>query len=175
MARSFSSLIDPKEDRITFRSVITADVIPWLLSTGAVVLLYLGVVLMAQEAIASQDNSFEIATATASSQLFLMAGLILLGVIMARRSYRDVTTWAIGIGLILFFARPSWHSLASQIFLNSILPAMVALIGVLAAGRIITFLYTRYVAKLDTVKMDINAFVTYGALVIGASFLMLPL
>lgn len=66
-------------------------------------------------------------------------------------------------------------SIAMNLFPNSILPAMVALIGVLAAGRLITFFYTRFVAKLDTVMMSASALVLYGALFISSCVLLFPL
>ena len=175
MARTFSSLIDPKKDTITFKNALTADVLPWLFGAGFSLLLYVAVIFLIKDAVTDQANPFEFAAAAASNQIYLLAGLILLGTIIARRSYRNVTTIAIGIGLVIFFAQPRNFSIAMNLFPNSILPAMVALIGVLAAGRLITFFYTRFVAKLDTVTMSASALVLYGALFISSYVLLFPL
>ena len=173
MARTFSSLIDPREGKITFKNALTADVIPWLFGAGFSLLLYLGVVLLVQEAVTYRADSFEFAAASASNQYYLLAGLILLGTIIARRSYRNLTTIAIGIGLVIFFAYPGF-SIATNIFPHSILPAMVALIGVLAAERLLTYFYTRLIAKLDTV-MSIGALCLYLLLFIACCVLLFPI
>ena len=173
MARSFSSLIDPERDKITLRNALTADIIPWLIGAGFIVVLFLGIVLMAQEMLGDKEGAFEIAAATASGAPFLMWGLLPLGCIIARRAYREVYTWVLAVFIVIFFAHPAWYSLSVQLFPNSVLPAMTAMVGVLALGRLFEYGYAHFGAKL-AIKMSGEALATYLVLFLGALFLLLP-
>lgn len=175
MPRSLSSIEDPKKKIITFRTALLADILPWGLAAVFITLLYFGIVLIAAEVINTQDNAFEIAAATASQQILLIYSLIIIACMIARRAIKDIPTWILAFTLIILFAPPLYGNYAAQIFPNSVLPAMVAMISILAIWRLIEFIYTRYVAKLDEYRMSASAWILYCMVIIGTIALSLPI
>lgn len=171
MAYSFLTFDTDDKQRITAWSIFRADVIPWVVSAGLALLVFTGVVLLVGSMDPDHDGGFIYATAILSTFAApLYYALVVVACLFARRSY-NLWTWTLSGILIVFFIGPNEMNFATAIFPNSILPAMVAMIGFLAFGRIVEYVRMHYILKLDTPTLGWGALILYSVLVVGAVFL----
>lgn len=173
MSRTFLSLANSNDTpRITLSMVAKNDIIPWFMSAGLASLLFIGVSLLISSAQPDMNNADATANLYALAQPFYFA-LIVLACLLSRRS-KDLRTWIL-IGVVIVFFVPQFAvNFAISILPNSILQAMVAMIGLLAGERIIEYIHIRYIIKLDQLTFSTPALVSYGVLIAGAIFLLSP-
>lgn len=170
MARNFLTLaLENKTQCIGFWVIIKNDILPWFASAGFALLLFLGVLALVSSA---QPNMSDI---DASANLYTWAlpfyyALIALVMFLARRT-RDMWTWIFIVVLALFFVNQSTASLSTVILPSSILYAMVAMLGLLAFGRIVEYIYLRHTVKLSEPHLSYPAYATYISVVVMTAIL----
>lgn len=153
--------------------VLKSDIVPWLTSVGMSLLLFVGISALVSGANPSVTSDDAVANLYTWARPLYYA-LIVLAVFMARRS-RNIWTWVIAVILILFFIPQYSTNIANSLMPNSILQAMVALVGFLSIGRLIEYVHMRYVVKLEEPTLSMGALAGYIVLVCGAVFLDVPL
>ena len=174
MASNFLSIArDNRAQHINLWVIIKSDIAPWLASAGFVLLLFAGVAALIGGTRPDMSSSDTTANLYTWAQPFYFA-LVVLACFLARRS-RDAWTWVLAGILIIFFVPQTETNLAVAILPNSIFQAIVAMIGFLAAGRLIEYLHMRYVVKLEEPTLSVAALSSYGLLVCSAIFFDAPL
>ncbi len=151
---------------IGVRLVLKYDILPWFVSAGIALLLFIGVAVLAHGANPQMTSDDVVANVYSWARPFYYA-LIVLAVFLARRS-RDIWTWVLAGILIIFFVPQVFTNLAVAIFPNSILQAMVAMLGFLAVGRVVEYIHMRYIVGLTEPTLSVAALVSYGILISGA-------
>lgn len=152
------------EDRITLGAVLKADVVPWLVSVTVVFLVYLGI----STVIASVNPNLPRSDSDAilySRAFVLFVVLLVVACFMARWS-RDKWTWVLAVLTVLYFLVKTNSSIAMAAFPNSILPALLAMITLLAMGRIVEYIVVRLTYRSDSPVLDPLAAIVYFLLII---------
>ena len=145
--------------------IIKNDFLPWFLSAGFALLLFLGVRALVGSAQPNMDD-LEVSANLYTWVLPLYYALIALAVLLARRS-RDAQTWVLIVILAIFFVGQGSMNFSIAILPNSILYAMVAMIGLLAFSRIVEYIHLKYIVKLDEPRLTCPAYVAYVFIVIS--------
>ena len=166
MGHNFLTFQIDEQKRITFRSVVKADLIPWTIGFGFAFLLYFGVSALLKSVRPDMSNLDVSAILYTWGEYFLW-GLIVLALLIARRS-KDAWTWVLAVILIFIFLPQTEMTLAIDILPNSILQPMVAMIGLLSLGRIIEYLHMRYSIGLDEPSLTIGTIASYAILILIA-------
>lgn len=97
-------------------------------------------------------------------QYFLWA-LLVLAVFASRRS-KDIWTWVLSAILIfVFLPQYGGMNLAISLLPNSILYPLFALLGLLAAGRIVEYVHTRYFVGIKEPRLSFCAATVYIAMI----------
>lgn len=164
MAISLLGLAKKSSADIDCRGVVRGDVVPWALSGALMTLLYIA---MVYTVVIASHESVTFARAAANLSLAPFLALAVLGSVVARRS-RDIWTWVLAVVLILFFARSTHTTLAAYWLPNGPLTMVCAMLGLLAAGRIVEYLHMRYVIQLQEPRLTTGGWVTYLLLTVVA-------
>lgn len=160
MARGILDLHERGETTISSWRILKADIIPWLLSSGFVVLLYLGVEAMLRDANPNANDDYISGTLYTWGQYFLWA-LLVLAVFAARRS-KDAWTWVLAAILIfVFLPQYGGMNLAISILPNSVLYPIFAMLALLSTGRIAEYLYVRHRIGIKEPRLSIAAITVY--------------
>lgn len=158
-----------KNKQIHCWTVLKRDVVAWLAAASVSLLLFLGTAALLGGADPDMDSV--VINGYLSMVQPFMYGLIVLAVLLARRSL-DKWTWIFAVILILFFTGPGLgFSFAQQLVPSSIVPAMIAMIGLLALSRIVEYGRLRYVIELREPRLTKSALITYVLLVVAAILL----
>lgn len=174
MANNFLSIAqDNKTQHISLWIIIKSDIAPWLASAGFMLLVFAGVTALIGGTRSDMSSSDVTANLYTWARPFYFA-LIVLACLFARRS-RDAWTWILSGILIIFFVPQTAINFAVVILPNSIFQAMVAMIGFLAAGRLVEYIKMRHVMKLEEPTLSSAALCTYGLSVCIAILLDMPL
>lgn len=174
MTRNLLSIAQSgKTQRIGLWIIVKNDIIPWFVSAGFALLLFAGVATLIGGVRPDMSNADATANLYTWARPFYIA-LVILACLLARRS-RDIRTWVLAGILIIFFIPQTAVNFAIALWPNSILQAMIAMLGFLAAGRVVEYIHMRYVVKLDEPILSLTAFIGYMLLVCGAIFLDAPL
>lgn len=95
------------------------------------------------------------------SQPLVFIGVVVAAVLIARQSIFDTWTWVLCAILVIFYALPRSMSFAMLLLLNSPLPALVAMVGILAIYRIVEYFYAKRIIKLESIEMTKGAIASY--------------
>lgn len=168
MNRNFLSFQADAKSRITALTVIKNDVLPWLLSAGVVLVVLFGVTAL----VASVDSSGQTDYIEASANLFIYGrffywALIVVVVCLARRSL-GAWTWITTAILILFVLPQSYTTLAIMAMPNGLLGSMVVMLGLLAIGRLVEYLWMRYRIGLKKPRLSAGAIAVYVFVVVAS-------
>jgi hypothetical protein len=145
-------------DRITLGVVLKTDILPWLTSTVIALLLCLGVGAM----VASMNPNLPRADADAilyQRAFVFFVAMLVAACFMARRS-RDKWTWLLATLTVLYFILGNNISIITAVYPNSILPALLAMIAMLAAGRLIEYMILRLTTVIAPV-LSATAIIIY--------------
>ncbi len=170
MAQNFLSIArNNKTDTISFTHVLRHDLLWWLIGAGVSTLLFTGVLAITASARPDIDTMDVGSILSTTGRPFYYA-LIVGGVLLARRSF-SVWTWAL-VGILVFgFMSPSSFSFSAVWMPHSILYTMVAMTGLLAVGRVVEYLYMRYIIRLGEPHLSVGGWTAYLAFIVGAILL----
>lgn len=154
------------KQRISAWAVIKSDILWWLTGAGVALALYLGVAAMLGDVRPDIDN------VDISGQLYIWAryfywALVVVAVLIARRS-KGAWTWVLSAILIIAFVTFQRPTFAVVLLPNSILPAVTAMLGLLAIGRIVEYLVMRYSTKLKEPTLGVGALIVYMTVILIA-------
>lgn len=166
MASFLTVARDNKTQHITLWLVMKNDIMPWFASAGLALLLFAGVSALVGSIRPDMDSADATASLYIWARPFYFA-LIVLACFLARRSL-DMRTWILSAILIIFFIPQTTINLAVAILPNSILQALIAMIGFLALERIIEYIRMRHIIKLEDPTVSTGALIGYGLLICGA-------
>ncbi len=165
-------LLDMKPENkpyITLWTVTKKDIIPWLLSAAFILLIFVGVISLIN-ATGGKDNNFLNASAMLyANTMPLYWGLIVLACLAARRS-ADKWTWILAAILIFFFVPQGSITIAMKLLPNSILPALIAMLGLLSIARIVEYVQVRNFLDVKVIDSRSDAVVVPYALVALVAF-----
>lgn len=122
------------------------DLIPWVASAGLALLIFSGVSGLVSSANPILNEGDAIANLYTWARPLYFA-LVVAVVFLARHS-KDVWTWVLAVLLIIFFIPQGATNIANALMPNSILQALIAMIGLLAAGRVVEYIQMRYMTGL---------------------------
>lgn len=169
MAQNYLAIaLNSRTNRIGLRPVVRFDIAPWVASAILSLLLFVGVSALVTSANPNLNEGDAVANLYTWARPFYFA-LVVLAVLSARRS-KDVWTWVLSVILIVFFIPQGATTIANMLLPNSILPALTAMVGFLAAGRIIEYVHMRYMTKLSEPTLSFGALTGYVLLILGAIF-----
>lgn len=171
MTESLLTLRAHESMTINLRAVLYKDILPWVGASLLVVLLNIGMVALIGGTLSSTDAfNFSKASAYLYQQTFPLYILTLLGCFLARRS-RSTWTW-VAAGLIIILFAPQTHmTFAISLFPNSTLPMMIAMIGILAAGRLVEYLNIKYNIQLKELTLTTGSLAAYLSVIVIAIFM----
>ena len=174
MAQNFLNIaLDNHTERIGALLIIKRDIVPWVASAGFSLLIFIGVSALVSSANPNLNNGDAVANIYTWARPFYFA-LIVLAVFLARRS-KDAWTWIIAVTLIIFFISQGATNIANALLPNSIFQALIAMIGFLAAGRIVEYIHMRYITQLPEPTLTRSALASYMVLILGAIFMDTPI
>lgn len=170
MAQSLLAIAQSdKTETIGLGLVLKHDFLWWIMGAGASILLFAGVFALTASVRPDMDTMDVGSILFTAGRPFYYA-LVVIGVLLARRSF-DVWTWVL-IGILVFgFMDQGSFSFSVVWMPHSILYTMIAMIGLLSLGRIIEYLHMRYIVKLDVPRLSVGGWAIYIAL-IAASILL---
>ena len=170
MAQNFLTIAqNNKTDTIGLGLVLKHDFLWWILGAGASMLLFAGVFALTASVRPDMDTMDVGSILFTTGRPFYYA-LVVIGVLLARRSF-NAWTWIL-IGILVFgFMDQSSFSFSVVWMPHSILYTMIAMIGLLALGRIIEYLHMHYIVKLDEPRLSVGGWFVYMTLIIAATLL----
>lgn len=161
-----------KNQKIILSTILKNDIIPWLLSSLLALGIFYGVVSLVNSA------SPDIGIIDSSAYLFSYASVfyyaLIVGMCLLARRSKDIWTWILSGVLIIFFVFPHSWTIANVLLPNSIFPAISAMIGFLALGKIIEYIHFKYIMKLKEPKLSILSLAVYTLFVVQAVILNIP-
>ncbi|NCU37983.1 hypothetical protein EOL96_02920 [Candidatus Saccharibacteria bacterium] len=160
MAKEILALAERNETTISAWRIIKSDIFPWVASAGFSLLFYLGVEAMLRDANPNIDDEYIGGALYTWGRYFLWA-LLMLAVFASRRS-KDIWTWVLSAILIfVFLPQYGGMNLAISILPNSILYPLLAMLGLLATGRLVEYLRIRYLMGIKEPRLSIGATTVY--------------
>ncbi len=149
-----------KDEIISPIAVLRVDIMPWV-ACGAIAVGLYALVALLISGVSNSPHAFQFAAATLYQQPMVSYVLVALACFSARRS-KQAWTWVV-TGLLIIFSIPQGNeTLAIHLFPNSILPAMIAMTGWLAIGRITEYIYIKRILKLANLTMTSYSISIYG-------------
>lgn len=147
------------KDRLGFWSIWRHDVSIWLLAALIGLGVFAGVSWMVNSIRPDVDNMDVNGTLYTFARYFLWM-IVAVAVIIARRSL-GVGTWVIAAICILWFIPQGYYTIAIGLYPNSVLQALVAMIGLLSFGRLVEYFQLKVVYRLDQPTLTASAIVGY--------------
>lgn len=173
MALNLLALANSKRtDKIGLSIIAKHDILPWLASAVLFLLIFVAIKMVIGSANPSVGDD-ELMMVITSRAKVLYVALIVLAVLCARRS-RSVWTWVLSVILIIFFLPQSSLTVAIWLMPASVLQPLIAMIGFLAAERIVEYIRLRYVMDIEKPTLSGGALAAYILLVIGAIYMVTP-
>lgn len=173
MAQNFLTIaLRNRTNKIGLWVIFKTDLLPWLASAGLVLLIFVGVSSLVG------DTNPNLNEGDATANLYTRArplyyALIVLAVFSARRS-KNVWTWTISIFLIIFFIPQNGNNIANALMPNGILQPLIAMLGILAAGRIVEYVRMRHIIQLSEPILSVVAVLAYGVIVLLSLLMLMP-
>lgn len=161
-----------EQDSIGLRFIFRHDVLWWLIGAGVALLLFIGMLEFMKSLRPDLDPLDVSGIFFISARPFYYA-LVVIAVLLARRSL-SLWSWVLSVILAVGFMSPSSFSLSTVLMPNSVLYTVIAMIGLLAAGRLVEYVYARYIRKSDGPRLSIGGWMVYVALCISAALVNSP-
>lgn len=162
------SLPVTKQKSISASTVFKKDIVPWLASSVLAMLAFLVVSLIIASANPDVDGVDARVVLFGRATIFYWV-LIIGACFMARRS-KSAWTWVLSAVLIFLFLPQIAPTLATTLFPHSILQSLIAMLGLLALGRLVEYLYIRYHIKLAEPTLSTRAIVLYAIVCLVSFF-----
>lgn len=151
-----------KTSIVTAYDALRKDVLRWVGVVAGFTLLQLGIF----ATIGGVNPNINAVQAGAFVAPQLGYALIFLACVAARKTI-DVWTFVLGVVLIAGWLNGVGDSFTRAVFPNSILPALVAMVGFLAAGRLVMYLRAKYILELQHIAFARGTIITYACIIIA--------
>jgi len=155
---------------IKAQNALKKDVTPWLLIGALLVAIYAAMGLVIATSLSAEIH-YEDGVGILYQRTIPAVALIVFGCLLARQRPQDIWTWALMAIVILIYIPQGNFNMSMYIFPNSVLQPTVAMVGLLATGRIVEYLHAKYVVNYNEIEMSKGAWSIY-LITIVASYTM---
>lgn len=169
-----AAVVAEETNTVGLRQVLEKDILPWLIGAGSVLILYLLIVLGIASTAPAGRSGFELASASLYTQLGVAPIFILAATFIARRK-KDTYMWVTALALVLLVMPQRWPSYAMVMLPNTIFSSILALVGILAATKLVGYAYSK--KKLGEIEPSLTApaLIAYILIAVISGIMTIPL